>query len=172
MAAGSRSPTQLLGATAATLNEYQGGYVHIGVTPDGGSYYVVGQHDAVASAGTITLNLDQGHNLQSAWTTETRVDLIHNPWRSVIRVPVTTITQAIVGVAVKPITNAQYGWIQTSGPCAVYGSGTLILGNPAAYIQVAAAAGPPASAATDFVIGEVMRVNASTAFSMIFLHLD
>ena len=171
MAISTRAPTQLLAATAAELNEYQHGYLQITVTPDGGSYYVIAQHDAVASSGTLTANLAQGHRLQAAWTTSTRTNFIHNLYRAVIQVPITTITMALAGVAVGAITNAQYGWIQTRGPCAVYTSGTLILGNSAAYIQVAAALGPPASAATDYVAGEVMRVGGSTAWSLVNLNL-
>ena len=172
MAVGTRSPTQLFGATAAVLNEYAHGYIHVSVTPDGGSMYVIGQHDAVASNGTITANLAQGFNVNAAWTTSTRLDFIHNPWWGVIQAPVTTPTQIIVGVAVSAAVNATYCWVQTSGPAAVYTSGTLLIGRPAAYIQVAAAAGPPATFATDPIVGQVMLVGATTAWSMVYLRLE
>ena len=172
MAAGTRAPTQLLGATAAVINEYAGGFISIQITPDGGSMYVIDNHAAVLSAGVITANLAQGYNINTAWTTDTRVDFVHNPFRGVIEVPVTTITQAIVGVAVSVPTTGLYCWVQTGGPATVYTSGTLILGNPAAYIQVAGAAGPPATFATDFVVGEVMRVGTTTNWSMVYLRLE
>lgn len=172
MAAGTRSPTQLLAATAAALNEYANGYLHITVTPDGGSMYVIGQHDAVLSSGTITANLAQGYKLNNAWTTSTRVNFVHNPWFGLIRVPITTITQALVGVAVSAMVNATFGWVQTSGPAAVLTSGTLILGNSASYIQVAAALGPPAAVATDYSVGQVMLVGATGGWSMVYLRLD
>jgi len=172
MAAGTRAPTQLLGATAAVANEYQNGYLHISVTADGGSMYPIAQHDAVLSAGTITANLAQGAAIITAWTTSTRTNFVHNPWRSVIRVPVTTITQALVGVAIREVTAANYCWVQTAGPCSVFTSGTLILGNSASYIQVAAALGPPAAVATDYSVGQVMLVGATGAFSLVFLRLD
>ncbi len=44
--------------------------------------------------------------------------------------PATTLTGAVVGVCVYPITAAQYGWIQTEGPAA-----TLITGTPAVVIS-------------------------------------
>lgn len=171
MAAGTRAPTQALGATAAVQNEYANGYLHITVTPDGGSYYVIGSHDAVLSSGTLTANLAQGHRIQTAWTTATRTNFVHNLFRGVLQVPVTTITMAPAGVAVIAVTNAQYGWIQTKGPCAVYTSGTLVVGNPAAYIQVAAALGP-AAGHVDNRLGNVMRVGGTTAWSLVDLHFD
>ncbi len=172
MAAGTRSPTQLLAATAAAANEYANGYLTITVTPDGGSMYVIGQHDAVLSSGTITANLAANYKLNNAWTTATRTNFVHNPYSQTIRVPVTTITQALAGVAVSNITNAQFGWVQTAGPCSVLTSGTLILGNGAHYIQVAAALGPPATFATQVAVGQVMLVGATGAWSMVFLRLD
>lgn len=106
--------TATLGATAATANQYAGGYVVITVTPNIGYLYRIGSHAAVDSAGVITLTLDDVIR-GAAITTTSRIDLYPNPYGGLVILP-TTATSAPVGVAVTPITAAQYGWIQTRGP--------------------------------------------------------
>ena len=103
-----------LGATAATANQYAGGFAVVTVTPDIGYLYRISGHAAVLSSGIITLTLDdliRGADI----TTTSRIDLYPNPYNGIIIVP-TTASSAPVGVAVTAITLAQYGWIQTKGP--------------------------------------------------------
>lgn len=113
-----------LGASAAAANLYAGGWAIIDTTPGLGYAYPISGHAAVASSGTITLNLDRDSSVQVALTTSSRVSLQRNPYAGVIQSPVTTLTGAVVGVCVYPITAAQYGWIQAHGPAAVLVAGT------------------------------------------------
>lgn len=170
-AAGSNSPSTTLGATAAAANLYAEGYACVSVTPDAGHAYKIDNHLYNAGSTALVLNLAQGVGIENAWTTTSRVDLIKNPYDGVIQAPVTTITASPVGVAVEPIAAGAYGWIQTAGIASVLTSGTVILGNPVGYIQVAAAVGPIA-AVTDSVVGFCQRVAASGAWSDIKLLLD
>ena len=177
-----RSPTFTLGATAATADQYAGGYLQISVTPDIGSVYQVGDHDAVASAGTMTANLAPGSRIRNDWTTATRVNLLKNPYDSVIVYP-TTSTQVHVGVAVTPLaayltTGAalSFGWLQTAGIASVRTNGTVILGD-GVYVAATTAGSVTATTTTYAVaftriIGYVARVGATTEDSAIFLIID
>lgn len=106
--------TATLGATAATANQYAGGFAVISVTPDIGYIYRISGHAAVDSAGVITLTLDDVIR-GSALTTTSRIDLFPNPYKGVIINP-TTATSAPVGVAVTALTASYFGWVQTRGP--------------------------------------------------------
>ena len=173
-AIGARSPTLTLGG-ATTANLYAEGYWLNSVTPGGGDSYVIDNHLAGTTA--VAFNLAAGHAIRTALTTTTRVDLIENPYKSVIQTPVTTTTAAPVGVAVSAPTTTQYCWIQTAGMASVLTSGTVVLGSPVNNIQVAGAVGPPenttvATLAKQLVVGICQRVAASGAWSDIKLTLD
>jgi hypothetical protein len=170
-ALGTGTPSVTTGATAATANQYAEGFAVVSVTPDGGRVYKIDNHLANAGSAALVLNLAAGDTIKAAWTTTSRVDLIKNPYDGVIQAPVTTITGAPVGAACSAIAAGAYGWVQTAGIAAILTQGTLVLGNPAAYIQVAARVGPPA-AVTDGVVGFVQRVAAAAAWSSIRLTID
>ena len=179
----SRAPTATLGATAATADQYFGGYAIVSVTPDGSNTYLIANHDAVASSGIITLNLAAGHAVRtSAWTTTSRIDLIKHPYDSVIIMP-TAATGVAVGVAITPLaayltTGAalSFGWLQTRGLCGVLTNGTLVLGEGVHTGITTAGAVTAASTTFDepftIQVGRVQRVAATTAFSPIFLTID
>jgi hypothetical protein len=116
-ALGANTISITLGATAATANQYAGGFMVIETTPDVGYVYRIASNPAISlsTAGTFTLDdVIRG----TAITTTTRVDLYPNPYNGVIINP-STATSAPVGVAVTAITAAYYGWIQTRGQGAV-----------------------------------------------------
>jgi len=123
-AAGATSFVAALGASAAAANLYAGGWAIIDTTPGLGYAYPISGHAAVLSSGNITLNLDRASGIEVALTTTSRVSLQRNPYAGVIQSPASTLTGAVVGVAVYPIVAAQYGWIQTHGPAAVLIGGT------------------------------------------------
>lgn len=123
-AVGATSIVAALGASAAAANLYAEGWAIIDTTPGLGYAYPISGHAAVASSGNITANLDRDSTVQVALTTSSRVSLQRNPYAGVIQSPATTLTGAVVGVCVYPITAAQYGWIQTHGPAAVLIGGT------------------------------------------------
>lgn len=170
-AVGARSLTAIL-TNPTVVNRYAEGYVNVSVTPAGGTSYVINDH-AAGVAAAITFNLAAGQAIRNAaLTTTSRLDFIANPYKDVISVPVTTGTGVKVGVAVSAPTAGQHCWVQTRGISSVFTSGTLVLGCPAAYIQVARAVGPVAAVATDAIVGFVQRVSASSAWSDIFLTID
>lgn len=166
------------GAATTVVNLFAEGYAVISVTPGGGDTYKIASHAALrnATAGDV-VNLAPGHALRRALTTTSRLDLVRNPYQSVLQAPATTIAAVPVGVAVTAITNAEFGWIQTRGPVGVLTAGTVITGNRVVTpTAVAGAVGPEsATVATlniSISVGLVVVIAADTAWSTIFLTID
>lgn len=170
-AVGALTVSVTLGATAAVANEYTGGNLLIVSTAGQGYAYEILSHPAISSAGTGTFTLLPGNSIQVALTGSSVVDLIHSPYWKVIINP-TSATQAPVGVAIKPVTSGLFGWLQTFGPAAVLTQGTVVLGNAVVPSTTTAGAVAPSAASTSPGIGYVMRVNANTSFSLVFLTID
>jgi hypothetical protein len=123
-AVGSRTISAINGATAITANQYAGGWAIIDTAPGLGYAYPIASHPAVAGAATGVFTLHPDALVQVALTGVSRVSLVANPYNGVIQSPITTLTGAVVGVAVAPIPAGQYGWVQISGPGAVLVAGT------------------------------------------------
>ena len=169
--------TVTLGATAAFVNQYAGGYAMISTGPGNGYAYEIKSHPAAASAASVVLTLVD--TVKVALTTSSRVDLQRNAYAGVIQAPITTATGSAVGVALHPIpaattggaTGQTYGWIQSYGPAAV-----LIDGTPAVGAMVVST-GAVAGAATIFsstlqVIGKMMTTGVNTKNNAVFLQID
>lgn len=92
-------------------NEYANGFVVVAITPGLGKVYKIASHPA-ASAAALTLTLADA--VEVALTTDSRIDLVANPFSSVIINP-TTATSAPVGVAVAAIASGSYGWLGVAG---------------------------------------------------------
>lgn len=170
VAAGSRTITATLGATAAAKNLYAGGYVHVNdVTGEGGCYRIKG-HEAVLSSGVITLDLYD--EVQLALTTSSQVTLTKGSYDSVIIAPNGGLTAPARGVPLLAITASYYFWLQTKGPAPVLTIGTVVIGQKVGLGGTNdGAAGPVAADVTD-TWGRVMQVNATTEYSLIDLCLD
>lgn len=124
-AIGATSVTVTLGATAATANQYSEGFLMVTITPGQGYQYKIKSHPAAGSGATLVLTLEDP--IVVALTTSSRVDLVANPYSSVIINP-TTATSAPIGVAVTAVTAAQYGWIQTGGVACILNDGGSTVG--------------------------------------------
>lgn len=124
-AIGATTVTATLGATAAALNFYAGGLLVVTVTPGQGYAYRIKSNPAAALSTSLTVTLDDA--ILIALTTSSRFDLVSNPYSNVIINP-STATSAPIGLAVSPITNAQYGWLQVQGFGAVLADGTVTVG--------------------------------------------
>jgi hypothetical protein len=171
-AAGATTIVAALGASAAAANLYAGGWAIIDTTPGLGYKYPISGHAAVLSSGNITLNLDRASGIEVALTTSSRVSLQRNPYAGVIQAP-TTLTGAVVGVAIYPITAAQYGWVQTHGPGAVLINGTpgvglavVVPGNPAGSV------GLDGAASATKVIGSMMVTGVDGKVQAVLLNIN
>lgn len=105
---GANQVTVTLNGSAVTANQFQGGTV----TFSTGEERTIISHPAQASTtGAVTLTLDAP--LAVALTTSNTATL-RNLYAGVIQAP-TTLTGAVVGVAIYAIPANQYGWLQTRG---------------------------------------------------------
>lgn len=151
-----------------TANQLAGGYLGVNVTPGQGYTYRIKGNSAVSSAANCVVTLEDP--IQVALTTSSKIVLTASPFNSVIVNP-TTATGSPVGVAVYPITNAQYGWIQSHGVvCCLTDAGTTVgLG----YKPSTNTAGAVMSmAATGALVGYAINTGVTTEYDNIFLTID
>lgn len=120
------------GASGGALdeNEYADGYAVIDTTAGLGYTYHIKGHAAIAASTNGSLQLVDGESVQVALDTSSKITLIKNPWKGVIQMPATTLTNVIVGGAVYPVVAAEFGWVQSGGPGAALISGTPGAGQP------------------------------------------
>lgn len=119
-----RKVTIQLGATAATLNEYAGGYLAASNNSPEGEIYRVYSNPAASSSGTLEVTVQRP--FVTDITTSSDFTLYHNAWNGVIEG--TSSTAQPAGVPVVDITAAYYGWIKTRGIVAGLADETLTLG--------------------------------------------
>lgn len=113
------------GTTTVTDNQFRGGSVSVytaGGEAIGYEYTILGVTGTLTSGGALTVTVD--HAIGTAWTTSLKVNMKRSPWSGVIQAPASTQTGIAVGVAIYPITAAQYGWVQTKGVVAVLSDGS------------------------------------------------
>ena len=125
-----------LGATAAAVDIYAEGIVHINdLTGEGYSYRIKRAmtegvaHAAAATSSVLTVNLEPGEMLQVAIDTTTNVSYTRNRYhRALIHAspPTATLTGVSPGVAALD----RYYWTQTKGEAAVLANLTLLAGLP------------------------------------------
>ena len=150
-----------------TANEMAGGYMVVAVTPGLGDVYRIKSHPAVTTA-VVTLTLEDP--IRVALTTDSRVDLVANLYRSVIQNPATA-TGVPVGVAVYAIAAAEYGWIQTGGlACVLNDAGSTVGTNVSASNATAGAV--EAAVTAQAAVGYAVTGISTTEAGSIYLTMD
>lgn len=148
-------------------NQYANGYALITVTPGEGYQYKIAGHAAFTSAApTFTLS---DAIAVTALTTGSRIDLVANPYASVIINPATA-SSTPVGVAIYPVTNAQYGWLQVAGVANVLADGTVVVGTSVCASNGTAGA-VEATAGVQALVGTAVTGIATTEYGAIKLNL-
>ncbi len=125
-AIGATSFTVTLGATAATANQYAGGWALITTSTGAGYQYQISTNPAADASATMLVTLTDPL-LTTLATSTTKIDLIANPYNGVIVNPAAA-SSAPIGVAVYAIPASSYGWIQTKGIANVLADGTVTVG--------------------------------------------
>lgn len=135
-AIGATAISSTLGATAAAVDIYAEGVVHVNdEVGEGYSYRIrramsVGNaHAAAATSSVLTVNLEAGDSVQVALTTASNVSYSRNRYhRATIHVspPTATLTGVSPGVAAAD----RFYWSQTKGYGAVLANLTLLAGLP------------------------------------------
>lgn len=160
--------TVTLGATAASVNDYQNGFLHTNDAAGEGFIYKVKSHPAANASASLVLTLYD--KVRFALTTASEATLTKHPEKDVILCP-TTLTSQPIGVPVVDVAIDNFFWIQGAGPCAVLTDGVVVVG------ETVVASNGVAGAVEDFVpgtslsaiVGSVLRVNADTEYSLINL---
>jgi len=167
-------------------NQYDDGYLFSAASTGTGSGYAykikTASTAAAASTTTVTLYEPIKVTLSAATTT---VGLRVNEFKNPILTTADTVgVNTIVGVAPTAIAAGYYGWMQTSGPAAVFTDNTtLVVGMPAVpSTTVAGAVACPVLTGTAVAtvsnlkqgkpIGWVMSVAASAEYSLINLRIE
>ena len=166
---GDTSLTVTPGNTAGAANLYAEGHAIISTTPGVGYAYGISGHAAIVASTAFTLNLFKDEPIQVALTTASKVDLMQNPYSAVVVTP-TTVTSAVVGVAVYAAAASEFCWLQTWGPCAVLIDGTPAVGNavsPSGSVGGAAAI----NSGTLPILGEMLVVGVDTKVKDVFLKI-
>lgn len=147
-AAGDKKVSVTIGTGNAAKNDYQDGWL---VNQDGtgeGRAYPIEGHDAITASTAGFIYLKEAIDTAGA-TAEANVDLIKNFYDGLV-ISVTDQADLVAGVPNVAITNAQYGFVQTYGPCAVWmdeavtNGFTLTIGTgTAGQVEMLDAAGEP-----------------------------
>lgn len=167
-AIGDRTITVTLGATAATANQYAGGYAMITTSTGAGYMYEIASHPAAGSGLTLQLTLVDPL-LTTTASALTKVDLIPSPYSATIVNP-TTATSAPIGAAVFPVAIGGYGWMQVSGPTVLLADGAVTVGTNLVASNGTAGA-VEAATGVQAVVGTALTGIATTEYGAVFLQL-
>lgn len=141
VATASTSISVTLGGSAATANQYRGGYALINAGTGLGQTLKIASNPAQTStSGTLVVSLEDALTVAVA-TADTKVSLIANPYSGVIVSPASTLTGTLVGVTLYPVTAANYALITTKGVNALFSESNIATVAGAGIIAAAATAG-------------------------------
>lgn len=168
-AVGTNEVTITLGATAATKDQYAGGFLYINDAAGEGYTYRVSSHPAADASGSLVLTL--ADKVRYALTTSSEASLVYNKFANLVVAPATTAVGTPVGVPAIAVTASYYFWAQCAGPAAVLQVGTLVAGANAVTPTGTAGGVGPSGAATSVDVGTVMQIAATTEYAMIDLKL-
>ena len=115
-AVGAKTVSVTIGTGAAAANDYRDGWL---VVQDGGGEgraYPIEGHDAITASTAGDFDLMEAIDTLGV-ISETNVDLLKNFYDGAV---ISTLDQAdlVLGIPNVAITTAEFGWIQTYGPCA------------------------------------------------------
>ena len=166
--------------TTTAANYYNEGWIHVNKgtgVEDGYTYKVkaTGSHAVFAAEAGHVVQLDPDDPIRVALAVNAEVGLVPNAYNGMIVAPGTTLTGRVIGVAQAPVTNAQYGWVQTWGMAAVNSAASQVIGKR--LIAILAAAGRVGVEAetdgTGWIVGQAMSVPTTAGeYGAIFLTLE
>lgn len=169
VAVDSTSVTVTLGATAATANQYAGGWAIITTGAGVGCQYRIASHPAAAGGATLTLTLEDKIKVALV-AASSKVDLVANPTSAVIVNPATA-SSTPAGVAVHAISAGYYGWLQVRGVAAVLADGAVTVGTVVAASNGVAGAIEPFTG-VQAPIGIAVTGIADTEYGAVDLKLE
>lgn len=160
--------TVTLGGTAATANQYAGGYAVINAGTGLGQTLQISSNPAQATTnGSLVVTLSDGPN--TALDTSSKVTLIANPCFKVILSDHTALQQP-VGVTLYPITAANYGYIVSKGVVSCLQDGNTTVGSAISTSNGVDGAIENGVIAQGFV-GNAIMTGVDTQYQPVFINL-
>jgi hypothetical protein len=158
--------TVTLGATAATANQYAGGFVVVNDANGEGQTLRIASHPAADASATLAITLEDGAN--TALTTSSEVCLLPAHGANVIVQP-TTVTGAQVGVTLCPIAAGAYGFVVSRGIVSCLAQGAIGVG---LGISIGSVAGSVAvAAATTARLGFAAQAGVDTEYRAVYVNI-
>lgn len=159
----------LTGSLTLAANLLANGFMVTDVTPGQGYPYKVAGNTAVTSATNCVVTLSDP--LVVALTASSTVVFSLHPYMNTIVSPGGASTGQPVGVYNTIITNANYGWIQTYGPCAVLAGVATSISLPGVPVSPSASTAGSVIVSTAILptIGWAMQLFTATEYNMIYL---
>lgn len=159
--------TVTLGATAATANQYAGGFVVVNDANGEGQTLRIASHPAADASASLAITLEEGGSV--ALTTSSEVCLIPAHGDAVIINP-TTATGAVVGVGLYTIAPSSYGFLVSKGITSALAQGAIGVGLGISTSGTVAGAFAVA-AATTARLGYASAAGVDTEYRAIFLDI-
>lgn len=159
--------TLTLGATAATANQYRGGFLVVNDNNGEGQTLRIASHPAADSAASLAVTLEDGATV--AITTASEVSLIPPHGKDVIINP-TTPTGAVVGVGLYTIAAASYGFLTAKGLTSCLADGAVTVGSAISPSNAVAGAIENGVIAQGFV-GNANQAGVDTEYRTVFVNL-
>lgn len=166
-AVGATSVTVTLGATAATADQYAGGFLVINDAAGEGYIYEIKSNPAADASASLELTL--ADPIVEALTTSSEACLLPSLYNGVIINP-TTATNAPVGVAVSDIPASNYGWVQVKGIVSALNDSATAVGLGLAPSGSVAGALATVAATTNQV-ASALQAGVDTEYRAVFLNL-
>jgi len=161
--------TFTLGATAATANQYAGGYAIVNAGTGIGQVLTISKHPAAASGASLTVTVEE--KLQVALDTTSRVTLVANPYNGVIQAT-TSGDGTPVGSAIIAAAAGSYCWVQTRGPASVLSDASVAAAGLGIMPSTTTAGCVTVATATGRNIGEAIIAGVSAEARPVFLTID
>lgn len=170
-AAGATSVTVTLGATAATANQYSGGWLVVNDAAGEGFTYGINSNPAADASASLTLTLEDNTPIITALTTSSEVTLIPNQYNGVI-IHAASETGVPVGVAMTNIVAASFGWLKTGGVAGVLQDASAAEVGKSVGASTTTDGSVTANDGTLKEVGTMLATGVSTEYNPVFLTID
>lgn len=161
-----------LGATAATLGQYAGGFLVVNDAAGVGSAYRIEGNPAIASSGTAFITLSEG--IATALTTSSKVSLYPSSYANAIVHPGGASTFFCNGTNNVAVAAGSFYWSQTGGFASVLSDGIIAKGTGAVLTGNAVPGALAVEAATAVTqrVGIAPEATVDTKYYSIILTLE
>jgi hypothetical protein len=158
--------TVTLGATAATANQYAGGFVVVSDNNGEGHTLRIASHPAADASASLAITLEEGSSV--AITSASEVCLLPAHGADVVIQP-TTVTGAQVGVTMNAIAASAYGFVVSRGITSCLAQGAIGVG---LGLSIGSVAGSVAvAAATTARLGFAAQAGVDTEYRAVYVNI-